>query len=701
MHFTMFQSLFDREKVEYAREWGDVVERAKNPRTFARKHDMPLLKLARFGDAVRSAEGFLRNAANMLAVSGGEGDHDAGTIAPIDAITVLGSVGVRSLVYASPSHTDTFPRWRVLFPFSCELLPPARARMVARINGLLSGSLAGESFTLAQAFFWGCVATAPYVAHATALDLPCIDERDDLAAYETYPAGHTVTPNGAVRSGTPDRELREAVLEGVPGEVYRALVKLSARLVGRGMPEDDALGVLHALLDSCSWQERDPATWRTRYGECAGLVVSAARRYADRRVPVVTVPEVRAVEGEVLPRAELVPTGVLIPRSVLISQEVTLNDLGDLGLTKSKLGVYHNNVGNAELIAQASLNGRLWLDSSTGNPMLGLKVLTDIDPIWRTGHVNRLPGGHAIAHPVMRAAMLGIAERNPIDPWQEWLAGLTWDGVERLDTMGADYFGITPGADGLESLMFRKLMVAVVARQFQPGAKFDAMVVLEGSQGTRKSTALRALFGNPYVASWENDFNTKDFRQQLQGNICIEVAELASFARSEMAAIKSILSETVDVYRPSYGRTVERRPRRCVLIGTSNEDSYLSDVENRRFWPFRCGMINVEGLHENREQLFAEAVVAYHGGGVDARWWELPGRIRDEQADRLVDDPWHALLRGYLAARNRVRIYELMHEPLQIPTERQHTGTSKRIAGILRTLGWRRQHDVYGNFWTP
>jgi predicted P-loop ATPase len=391
------------------------------------------------------------------------------------------------------------------------------------------------------------------------------------------------------------------------------------------------------------------------------------------------------------PRIGIVPTGILIPRAVLAAQEMRFTSLADLDLSKSQAGVYHDSIGNCRVIMEATLNGRLWFNTASSQHMRGGRELEDEDAFHETAVVNAMPGGHSIKDRTMLKAMQLVAKHNPFDPWREWLSGLVWDGTERLNSMAEDYFGVSVGADGLERIIMRKLMIAVVARQFRPGSKFDSMVVLEGAQGTRKSSALRTLFGDPYVASWEHDVNSKDFRQQLQGNVCIEVSELASFARSELNAIKSILSETTDVYRPSYGRSVKRHPRRCVLVGTSNDRSYLTDsTGNRRFWPLACdGVIQIDSIESVREQLFAEAVAAFRAGGADARWWELPARVVQEQAARLIPDPWTEIIRRHLiSAGDRVNSADLLHRPLEIPKRDRHPGNLRRVAGVLRVLGW-------------
>jgi hypothetical protein len=120
------------------------------------KDKLPLLKLARFG-SVRSASGSLRHDANVISVSGVEGDYDGEEMAPDEALKRLETVGLACLLYTSPSHTPAKPRWRILLPFSRELPPGRRSKMVDRANGVLGGVLARESWSLSQAFYFGRV----------------------------------------------------------------------------------------------------------------------------------------------------------------------------------------------------------------------------------------------------------------------------------------------------------------------------------------------------------------------------------------------------------------------------------------------------------------------------------------------------------------------------------------------------------------
>ncbi|WP_175484928.1 AAA family ATPase [Jannaschia pohangensis] len=124
------------------------------------KSDLPLVKLGTFGD-VRTEKGSLRHDANLLSVSGVEGDYDAGEVSPQEAADRLDRAGIAALVYTTPSHTAEVPRFRVLLPLATEVAPAERAALCARLNGALGGILAAESFTPSQSFYFGSVTSNP------------------------------------------------------------------------------------------------------------------------------------------------------------------------------------------------------------------------------------------------------------------------------------------------------------------------------------------------------------------------------------------------------------------------------------------------------------------------------------------------------------------------------------------------------------
>jgi len=147
-------------------------------RRAARKDRLPLLKMAAFGDRP-SRKGSLRHNRNVTSIDGVEGDHDAGTLTPEEAADKLRQCGIAALIHTSPSHTPENPRWRVLVPFSRSMPPEDRERLCARLNGVLDGALAPESFTLSQSFYYGGV-DGGTVPEAILIDGAALDTLDGL-----------------------------------------------------------------------------------------------------------------------------------------------------------------------------------------------------------------------------------------------------------------------------------------------------------------------------------------------------------------------------------------------------------------------------------------------------------------------------------------------------------------------------------------
>jgi hypothetical protein len=148
--------------------------------TASTKDQLPWLKLATFGDK-RTAKGSLRHDDNVNSISGVELDYDGEVMAFDDAAAHVRNARLQALVYTSPSHTVTEPRWRILLPTSCDLPPEGRAKLVARVNGVFRGVFAAESFTLSQSYYYGSVDNNPaHRAEYTTGDY--IDLRPDLDA---------------------------------------------------------------------------------------------------------------------------------------------------------------------------------------------------------------------------------------------------------------------------------------------------------------------------------------------------------------------------------------------------------------------------------------------------------------------------------------------------------------------------------------
>lgn len=318
--------------------------------------------------------------------------------------------------------------------------------------------------------------------------------------------------------------------------------------------------------------------------------------------------------------------------------------------------------------------------------------------------------------PAIVARSVGAVARDVrVHPVREYLTGLQWDGTSRLEGWAITHLG---AADNRLNRAFGSLwMISAIARIMTPGAKVDHMLILEGPQGAKKSTALKILAGADWFTDELAEIGSKDAAQQMRGVWIIEIAELDAIGRAEVSRIKSFLTRTVDRYRPPYERYVIDVPRQCVFAGSVNPDTYLRDeTGNRRFWPVRCGRIDIAALRRDRDQLWAEAMVWYANG---VKWW-----IKDEetrhmaeaaQEERYQGDAWDGLIDRWLGydkerinygngayddwrdvevARPEpladVSVAEILGQAIGIEPGRWTKGDQMRVGAYLKARGWER-----------
>jgi len=209
-------------------------------------------------------------------------------------------------------------------------------------------------------------------------------------------------------------------------------------------------------------------------------------------------------------------------------------------------------------------------------------------------------------------------ERHKFHPIKEYLNSLLWDGEERVNTLFIDYLGAED--NNYVRIVARKILVAAVARVFNPGCKFDNMPVLSGPQGIGKSTIIKKL-GQEWYSDSLTTVNGKEAYEQLQGVWILEMGEMMATKKADIEATKHFLSKTEDIYRVAYGRRTSRFPRQCIFIGTTNDREFLRDkTGNRRFWPIDVGINKrtksvFDDLTEYEiNQIWAEALQLYKDG---------------------------------------------------------------------------------------
>lgn len=326
-----------------------------------------------------------------------------------------------------------------------------------------------------------------------------------------------------------------------------------------------------------------------------------------------------------------------------------------------------------------------------GSPMAPLKprAIVDDDVVYVTEYLQGAGLKH-IGSRIVRDAICTRAAENSYHPVRDYFDNLQWDGQKRVNVwmttrLGAELTDYT-------NAIGRMFLISMVVRIYQPGVKVDYMPALEGPQGALKSTACAVLGGPWFSDAMPEVSGGKDVSQHLRNKWLIEVGEMHAMGRTETTLLKSFITRQVEKYRPSYGRFEVEEPRQCVFIGTTNREAYLRDESGgRRFWPVKTGTIDVDGLAEDRDQLFAEAVHLYRH---DEPWW--PDRtfeqqyIKPEQEARFEADAWEEEIARFLTTQTKVTISQVAQMALVIEKSKIGTADQRRIAAILEMLGWRR-----------
>ena len=338
---------------------------------------------------------------------------------------------------------------------------------------------------------------------------------------------------------------------------------------------------------------------------------------------------------------------------------------------------------------------------------------TDSDTVRLEAWLRRY-WGFEISGDKIREVVFAVGMRNSTNPLQDWLRGLQWDGVARLDDWLSTYLGCesTPYTRSCGP----KWLLSAVARGLRRGSKADTVLILEGPQGQFKSSALRTLCP---VSDWFTDtpfdLGSKDAYLALQGRWIIELQELATLNRSDAGKAKAFFSSPDDTFRPPYGRATIRVPRACVFAGSVNEGEYLRDeTGNRRYWPVRVGVIDLEGLARDRDQIWAEAASRYQlwvgrGSPVsECLWWPHPDErklFETEQAERELPEIWEETLAVWIDSEEAMQLYkthrglvvsDILERALKIKPADQTRAEQTRIGVAMQRLKWRRVRGSIG-----
>lgn len=325
-----------------------------------------------------------------------------------------------------------------------------------------------------------------------------------------------------------------------------------------------------------------------------------------------------------------------------------------------------------------------------------------------------------------KTAMDVVVSRSRVhryDPVKEYLEFLeTAVDIEPVDVgrLATTYLGTE---DPLYDRMLQVMVLGAVARRFEPGCKFDYVVVLKGKQGIRKSTFWQALASPAWYTTSVPD-DDKDLLLTLHSTWIFELAELESVTGKRSAGkLKNFISTSTDTFRVPYGKANEQRPRGSIFVSTVNGESFLRDeTGERRYYVIECpqdpahgGYINSALVVRDRDRIWKAAVLAYRAGQKPYLEHELQYESDVRNEAYQVEDPWGPLLDEWLNSTEHSKKWLEQHPddwssfaPAQFDTRQAligcgvcdaksiQTRDSMRIAELLKKRGYQKIRQRVG-----
>lgn len=292
-------------------------------------------------------------------------------------------------------------------------------------------------------------------------------------------------------------------------------------------------------------------------------------------------------------------------------------------------------------------------------------------------------------------AVVIAAHKRHYHPVRNYLDSLVWDGVPRLDTWMTTYGHAVDTV--YTRAIARKTLCGAVRRVYDPGCKWDHVLVIEGVQGIGKSTACRIL-----GRSWSGDMNldphNKDSVAMMLGKWIIELSEMTALKWADANALKSFITRSSDTARLSYQRHAKDYRRQSIFVGTVNPEhvGYLNDITgNRRYWIVRfVGMVDMVGLENDCNQLWAEARAVYKNEILYLQGEADCLQVVEAQS-RMPEDPMRSNVQSWIKANPEIVKASTMEVSgyLGLNLKSMTRNDQSRIAQALVDLGWTKKQE--------
>jgi hypothetical protein len=673
-HIAIFKNLNAYEIERAGGSWIAVVAVLDNEPEHVSKHDCRLFNFATFGER-KTKLGSLRSNDNIVEIHGLVGDHDDGSMSIDQAVDALERCGVMGAVYPSASHTVDHPRWRVVVPLARPVSVAEHTALMNRLNGVLSGVLAGESWTASQSYFFGPVAGKPYavrVAFDDAFEGTCLDDLDELDALalgkqslgRNAPTGLQAVSAAKEAAG---RLLRE-------GDGRREFLKsMIASASGAGLSFQDIRAQCEAAI-STNFDPDDPVDW----SNVEGMIRHFVRRDVGKGPDLDAFDLVTEADAPQRP-----PYRHVTGKGRYQGYKVT-------NVEQLLLCIESDPTFPWRVSHDAFFQERMIYDKQTGVfERLQDHHYTLARVWWDSDHWE--PVSAMMAREVIHLA----AMKAQTNVGASWLESHQWDGTDRMpDFLIA--FGINPGE--YELAVARYWWTGLAGRLLEPGCQADSIIVLIGGQGLGKTRGLNAVAPDICGQRTSREITINELlspessARVMRATIVANMDEMRSVSKKEASDVKSALSRSVESYIPKYLESRATFGRVGLIFGTGNEYEILDDsTGHRRYLMLEVkNRVDIEWLNRMREQLWAQGAAEFRSSGVA---WERAAELSPEVAKGYeVTDVWFDSVKNFADKMNNsdLTASQILEHGVGVSTDKMTQTMKIRVGKIMTQLGWRQ-----------
>jgi hypothetical protein len=395
--------------------------------------------------------------------------------------------------------------------------------------------------------------------------------------------------------------------------------------------------------------------------------------------------------------------------------------LGSLEYTKE--GTPRGSLRNAMIVARCdpAFDGVLAYDKREG-PMfrqrgpwvrtVPTQALADDDGLKFLDYLSERHGIRCDDWRKCLTALASVSRDDTFDSWCEYLeeCALDWDGTPRIATLAKDVLGCV---HPYECEVLERGLIATVRRAYEPGCKSDYMVALFEERGGVGKTTFLIWLGGHYYAALADRAGDKDLTLAAHRCAVADLSEMSAIRKSDVNQVKSWLTTQEDLVRPPYGVAHIRMPRQFQQWSSFNgkiDDPLFEDsAMGRRVRPIRVGKIRMDLFTEDlRKQVWGETMHRYWAGACS---WRLSAENdaalaaavgKQTVSDSVENDPWFFMVEEWLSRSvntQKVTLNAVAEGAIQIAKERIDSKVVRKLARILRALGWEPEHGRGGNAW--